>query len=114
MKPKKKLIDAAISDGSMDRMNALLSVTQILHCIANNLVEEASDLMLEHGLMPGMLKKRHTDLTSCADKYFKKFAGLITEQHNKMDMFKDMECLEQQIREWAKVPAGWEAKKVEQ
>lgn len=111
MKPKKTLLDAAIADGSMDRLNILLSASQILHCIANNFIEEASDIMLEHGLMLGMLKKRHTDLTLSADRYFKEFAGMITEQDKKMDMFRDMEELEIQIREWAKVPEVFKSNK---
>ena len=51
MRPKKTLIEAAEKDGSMARLNQLLSASQILLCEANNLVEEASDLMKERGLM---------------------------------------------------------------
>ena len=43
MKPKKKIIDAAIANGSIDRLNMLLSAAHLLNCEANNLVEEASD-----------------------------------------------------------------------
>lgn len=45
MKPKKDLIKAAESDGSIDRLNSLLSAAHILNCEANMLVEEAADLM---------------------------------------------------------------------
>ena len=41
MKPRKQLIDAAIADGSIDRMNSLLSAAHLLNCEANSLVEEA-------------------------------------------------------------------------
>lgn len=44
MKPRKQLIDAAVANGSIDRMNMLLSATHLLNCEANSLVEEASDL----------------------------------------------------------------------
>ena len=57
MKPKKKIIDAAIANGSIDRLNMLLSAAHLLNCEANNLVEEASDLMAENSLLLGDLKK---------------------------------------------------------
>lgn len=44
---KEKIIDAAIANGSIDRLNMLLSAAHLLNCEANNLVEEASDLMAE-------------------------------------------------------------------
>lgn len=59
MKPKKKIIDAAIANGSIDRLNMLLSAAHLLNCEANNLVEEASDLMAENSLLLGDLKKLH-------------------------------------------------------
>lgn len=40
MRPKKTLIEAAEKDGSMARLNQLLSASQILLCEANNLIEE--------------------------------------------------------------------------
>lgn len=57
MKPKKKIIDAAIANGSIDRLNMLLSAAHLLNCESNNLVEEASDLMAENSLLLGDLKK---------------------------------------------------------
>ena len=107
MKPKKDLIDQANADGSMDRLNQLLSASHILLCESNNLVEEASDLMQEKGLMLGILKKRHNDLVKCADAYFREFAGMITEDKTKMAMFSDMDDFDKSFRQWAKVPAGW-------
>lgn len=59
MKPKKKIIDAAIANSSIDRLNMLLSAAHLLNCEANNLVEEASDLMAENSLLLGDLKKLH-------------------------------------------------------
>ena len=61
MKPRKQLIDAAVANGSIDRMNMLLSAAHLLNCEANSLVEEASDLMAENGLLLGNLKKLHND-----------------------------------------------------
>ena len=78
MKPRKQLIDAAVANGSIDRMNMLLSAAHLLNCEANSLVEEASDLMAENGLLLGNLKKLHNDFVRVADKYFKEFATLVT------------------------------------
>ena len=50
---------SAVKDGSIDRMNMLLSAAHLLNCEANSLVEEASDIMQERGLLLGQLKKMH-------------------------------------------------------
>ena len=89
MRPKRTLIEAAEKDGSMDRLNQLLSASQILLCEANNLVEEASDLMKERGLMLGTIKQ-------------------VIEEQSKMDMFNDMDSFDAYFRKWAKIPKGWE------
>lgn len=112
MKPKKQLIDAAIANGSLDRMNMLLSAAHLLNCEANNLVEEASDLMVKNGLLLGDLKKLHSDFVKVADRYFKEFSTLITTKSSKMDMFSDLECFDKSFREWAKVPNDWKTKEV--
>lgn len=113
MKPNKQLINTAIANGSMDRMNMLLSAAHILNCEANNLVEEANDLMIANGLLLGELKKLHNDFVRVADKYFKEFATLITTDASKMDMFSDLEGFDKSFREWAKVPVEWKPKEVE-
>ena len=91
MRPKKTLIEAAEKDGSMARLNQLLSASQILLCEANSLVEEASDLMKERGLMLGTIK--------------------VIEEQSKMDMFNDMDSFDAYFRKWAKIPKGWEPNK---
>lgn len=57
MRPKKQLIELAIKDGSMDRLDMLLSAAHLLNSEANNLIEEASDVMLAKGLLLGDLKR---------------------------------------------------------
>lgn len=114
MKPKKKLIEAAVADGSMERMNMLLSAAHLLNCEGNNLVEEASEVMQAKGLLLGDLKKLHSDFVKCADRYFKEFATLITSDKCKMDMFDDLEGFDKAFREWAKVPSEWRPREVEQ
>lgn len=53
MKPKEYLIKNAIENGSVERLNILLSAAHILNCAANQYAEEAADLMLENGLLLG-------------------------------------------------------------
>ena len=45
MKPKKDLIKVAEADGSIDRLNRLLSAAHILNCEANMLVETEKSKM---------------------------------------------------------------------
>lgn len=61
MKPKEIFIKNAIENGSVERMNILLSAAHILNCLANQYAEEASDLMLENGLLLGRLKMLHNN-----------------------------------------------------
>lgn len=114
MRPKKQLIEAAQKDGSMTRLNQLLSASHILLCEANSLVEEASDLMLEQGLMLGEIKQLHNRFVQSADNYFKEFASMVDTESRKMDMFGDMDSFDAYFREWAKVPKGWKREKQEQ
>ena len=62
MKPKKHLIARAEANGSIARLNQLLSVSHILLCEANGLLEEAADLMASNGLLLGELKQLHKQL----------------------------------------------------
>lgn len=107
MRPKQDLINIAINDGSMDRMNMLLSAAHLLNCEANNLIEETSDVMIAKGLLLGNLKKLHNDFVKCADRYFNEFASLVTTDKCKMDMFDDLQGFDESFRKWAKVPIEW-------
>lgn len=113
MKPKKDLIDAAKSNGSINQMNLLLSAVQILTCEANSLMEEANDIMMENGLCIGLLKKMHKDFVRCADLYFKEFSTFVDTEECKMNMFSDLEDFDNSFRKWAKIPTGWKPKEVE-
>ena len=114
MKPRKQLIDAAVANGSIDRMNMLLSAAHLLNCKANSLVEEASDLMAENGLLLGDLKKLHNNFVKSADLYFLEFSSLVETEKSKMDMFRDMDDFDAKFREWAKLPSDWKPKKSEE
>ena len=83
MKPKKPLIARAQANGSIDRLNQLLSASHILLCEANGLLEEA------------------------ADRYFNEFASMIETEKQKMDMFEDMDGFDAYFRRWSKLPKEW-------
>jgi hypothetical protein len=110
MLPKKRLIERAIADGSIDRLNRLLSAAHILMCVANEFFEESSDLMKIKGLMLGDIKKKYTNYQYYADIYFKEFASMV--DGNKMDMFTDMEQLDELCRKFCNVPKDWKPKEV--
>ncbi len=114
MKPKKQLINTAIANGSMDRMNMLLSAAHILNCEANMLVEEAADLMNAKGLLLGNLKRLHNSFVKSADMYFLEFSTLVETEKSKMDVFRDMDDFDSKFREWAKLPSDWKPKESEE
>ena len=112
MKPKEILIKNAIENGSVERLNILLSAAHILNCTANQYAEEAADLMAENGLLLGRLKQLHNNFIKSADMYFREFAGMVFNDQTKMAMFSDMESFDKVFREWSKIEKDWEPKKL--
>lgn len=114
MKPKEYLIKRAIEDGSIERLNILLSAAHILNCAANQYAEEAADLMAEKGLLLGRLKQLHNNFIRSADMYFREFAGMVFNEQTKMAMFNDMDGFDKVFREWSKIEREWEPKNLEE
>lgn len=112
MQPSKKIVDRAFENGTIDRVGRLFSAAQILNAESAIIVDEASDLLERAGLQIGMLKKRHSDLLKCADRYFREFSELITDNESKHAMFKDMDEFNGMFRKWAGLDAEWKAKEV--
>lgn len=110
MKPKKHLIARAEANGSIDRLNQLLSASHILLCEANGLLEEAADLMAKNGLLLGELKQLHNRFTTAADRYFSGFGSMVKTDKQKMDMFADMDGFDEYFRRWSKLPRDWKPK----
>lgn len=110
MKPKKHLIARAQANGSIDRLNQLISASHILLCEANGLLEEAADLMEKNGLLLGELKQLHNRFTTAADRYFNEFASMVTTEKQKIDMFTDMDGFDEYFRRWSKLPKDWKPK----
>lgn len=113
MKPKDILIKNAIANGSVERLNILLSAAHILNCTANQYAEEAADLMEKNGLLIGRLKQLHNNFLKSADMYFRGFAGMVFNEQTKMAMFNDMDSFDKVFREWSKIEKDWEPKQVE-
>lgn len=113
MKPKEYLIKRAIENGSIERLNILLSAAHILNCAANQYAEEAADLMEENGLLLGRLKKLHGNFVRSADMYFREFAGMVFNEQTKMAMFNDMDGFDKVFREWSKIEREWKPKDIE-
>lgn len=113
MKPKNKLIERARSNGSIERINILLSAAHILNCLANQYVEEASDIMENNRLLLGRLKQMHNNFVKNADLYFHEFASMVFNEQCKMDMFSDMESFDRVFRKWSMIGKDWEPKEVE-
>lgn len=103
MRPKEILIKKAIENGSVERLNILLSAAHILNCAAN--------LMEENGLLLGRLKQLHNNFIKSADMYFREFADMVFNDQTKMAMFQDMESFDKVFREWSKIEKDWEPKK---
>lgn len=113
MKPKDVFIKRAIANGSVERLNILLSAAHILNCTANQFAEEAADLMQKNGLMLGRLKQLHNNFIKSADMYFREFASMVFDEQRKMNMFSDMDSFEEVFRNWAKIEKDWKPKQIE-
>ena len=113
MKPKDIFIRNAIANGSIERLNILLSAAHILNCAANQYAEEAAGLMAENGLLLGRLKQLHNNFIKSADMYFREFAGMVFNEKTKMAMFQDMDSFDEVFRAWAKIEREWKPRQIE-
>lgn len=110
MRPKKKLIERARANGSIDRLNQLLSAMHLLVCTANNYFEESAELLHENGLMLGELKKSFNNYVYYADQYFREFGVMINGEESKMDMFQDIDNFDAYFRNYNKIEKEWTPK----
>lgn len=98
-----ELIQRAIDNGTMARFNLLISAAQILNSVTNNLITEASELLTDNGLMTDGIADENKLYIKAADRYFKEFGKLVNDSEKEMDMFKDIDYLENWFRIWAKL-----------
>ena len=98
-----ELIQRAIDNGAMARFNLLISAAQILNSVTNNLISEASELLTDNGLLTDGIADENKLYIKAADRYFKEFGKLVNDSGKEMDMFKDIDYLENWFRMWAKL-----------
>ena len=103
MTPKKSIIEKAKEDGTLARVNQLLSAAHILRCEAANIIGETADLLQSKGLLMGELKKLHNDLDKVQDRYFYEFTQMITTEQSGKDLFSDLDEFDKGFRKWAKI-----------
>lgn len=103
MTPKKSIIERAKEDGTLARVNQLLSAAHVLRCEAANLIGETADLLESRGLLMGELKKCHSDLDKVQDRYFYEFTRMITTEQSGEDLFADCDEFDKGFRKWAKL-----------
>ncbi len=103
MKPKEKYIKKAKEDGTLAKVNQLLSAAHVLRCEVANLIGETADLLQSRGLLMGELKKLHNDLDKVQDRYFYEFTQMITSKQSGKDLFDDCDEFDKNFRKWAKL-----------
>lgn len=102
MKPKKAVVDRAIANGAINRVNNLLSAAHLLMCESNDLIDEAFEVLKENGLfLIGELKRYHSDATERMNRYLTEFATMI-KGASVNDMFEDLEAFDKAYRKWTK------------
>lgn len=110
MKPRKEIVERAMKNGAMDRVNQLLSANQILMAASTSLVEEAQSLLEANGLFIGLLKQKSNNVVKAFDIYFTEFAQMVPKEM-KLPMFRDIDDFNYAFRRWAKLLRPEEIKK---
>ena len=110
MRPPAHVIRRAVENGTIDRLNQLLSACHILFCEASALYGEAEDLMRGNGMMLGELKQSLGRYMKAQDGYFREFTAMIEDSGQGMRLFRDLDGFDEWFREWAKLPKDWEPK----
>lgn len=113
MKPKKRIIEKAIANGSIERVDELMSASQILITEVHNLLDESIEILADNHLKGGVLQMVANRYLKAAEEYFKTFATCVYSDCKKMDMFEDIDEFDEMFREWAELPKNWEPKIVE-
>ena len=103
MTPKKSIIERAKEDGTLARVNKLLSAAHVLRCEAANIIGETADLLESRGLLMGELKKCHSDLDKVQDRYFSEFTKMVDTPQRGKDLFSDCDEFDKSFRKWAKL-----------
>lgn len=74
---KLAVVELALQTGVLDRVSRLLSATYLLHVESLTLVDDAEELLNEHGLMMGRMITLSKKLNIAYDDFFEAFCKLI-------------------------------------
>lgn len=74
MKPRKKLIEEAKSDGTLDKCDRLISAAFLFFVIAQDFYDEAGEKLLKHKLLLGEDKKQFNKSIEEMSKYTRDFS----------------------------------------
>ena len=74
---KLAIVELALQSGVLDRASRLLSATYLLHVESLTLVDDAEELLNEHGLMMGRMITLSKKLNIAYNDFFEAFCKLI-------------------------------------
>lgn len=103
MQPKKKVIDRAIENGSIQRVNMLLFATHLSRCEIeiSNIIGKTPDILTD--LMPREIEKLFNDLDKNQDRYSNEFAKMVDTLGRCKNLISDCDEFGKKFREWAKI-----------
>lgn len=107
MIPKKSIVERAERNGTMYRVNILLSAAHLAAGISNNLFSEAGDLLTDAGMQIGTLKKTFNVYQIAADRYFSDFATMIDNEKVKKAFFSDLDDYTLAFRAFVGIEEGF-------
>lgn len=101
--PKKKVIERAKENGSIDRVDRLLSASHLLISVYLDMVSETQDILRDNGMFMGDIKEKYGTLQKAFDVYFYEFTKLINNDKRKKDYREDYDEFNASFRKWAKL-----------
>lgn len=79
--PNKKTIDRAIADGTLPKIDRILSAAHLLTCIADHYMQEADDLTRGCGFCLGEVKRAQTAYSQHMERYNALWTQLVKGSH---------------------------------
>lgn len=89
MKPRKKLIEEAKADGTLDKCDRLISSAFLLFVIAQDFYDEAGEKLSKHKLLLGEDKKQFNKSIDEMNKYTRDFAQTFLNGREGGQMFSE-------------------------
>lgn len=89
--PNKKTIDKAIADGTLPKIDRILSAAHLLTCIADYYMQEAEDLTRGCGFCLGEVKQAQTAYTQHMERYNSLWTQLVSDSHMSRERTEDFD-----------------------